>query len=500
MIRNQKQIKKLSGIIMQEKETKKALFWFRRDLRLNDNTGLYYALKENDVVAPVFIFDKSILSELPVEDRRVEFIWKCIESLKKQLKELGSDIVVRHAISEKEIPLLAKKFKVQAVYTNEDYEPRARQRDGIVKEKLQELGIEFKQFKDQVIFAKSEILTQQKQPYTTFTQYKNSWKKKLAEEEIKTYPVLNFYDKFAKFSADNFPTLEKLGFKSTNMNLMKLEANSIGAQSLFDRFRSKVIGHYKILRDIPYVAGVSYLSVHNRFGTISIRYLVSQIKQTINASSASRKENCEAWLDELIWREFYMQLLYHYPHIAYEPFKSEYKNFQWENNFTDLQSWCEGKTGYPIIDAAMTQLNQTGYMHNRMRMVTASFLTKDLLVDYRMGEEYFALKLLDYDLSANNGGWQWAASTGTDSAGYVRVFNPSRQSEKFDPEGRYIKKYLPIFADVPAKYLHEPWLYKNELEELGIQLGVDYPERIVNHDEQRIIALKEYDRINKLTK
>lgn len=482
-----------------EIKQRKALFWFRRDLRLEDNAGLYFALKECDLVAPIFIFDKKILNELPTEDRRVEFIWNILNNLKRELQSLGSDIVVKYGFSEQEVISLAKKFKVDAVYTNEDYEPNARQRDDTIRDGLANFNIEFKSYKDTVIFSQNDILTPQGQPYTVFTHYKNAWKKKLTKEEYKSYTVSNHYAKLAKFKFEALPSLESIGFKATNLSSMRLEASPNGAKELFERFKLKIIAHYKTLREVPSVSGVSYLSVYNRFGIISIRTIINQVFQLINVSDPKRAENAQCWLDELIWREFYMQLLYHYPHIAYESFKSEYKYFPWENNFTHFQSWCDGETGYPLVDAAMKQLNETGYMHNRLRMVVSSFLCKTLLIDYKMGEEYFALKLMDFDLSANNGGWQWAASTGCDNVPYLRMFNPIKQSEKIDPETRFIKKYLPIFKNVPSKYLHEPWKFKNELNELGVILGKDYPNPIVDYQERRKIALATYEKVEKLT-
>jgi deoxyribodipyrimidine photo-lyase len=485
---------------MEKENFKRGLFWFRRDLRLDDNVGLYNALKNCDTVASVFIFDKTILEDLPLEDKRIEFIMECIALLKKQLQDLGSDIVVKYAVSEKEIPLLAKKFKVHAVYANEDYDPKSRQRDGIIKEKLKEVNIEFNLFKDTVIFAKDDILTTHKSPYVVFNQYKIAWKKMLETKGLKISPVMNFYNKFAQFKSEDMPTLEKIGFKKTNLSEMKLRAGSEGAQILFERFKQKIIVHYKVLRESPAVAGVSYLSVHNRFGTISIRYLISQIQKMMSVSSENRRENCEAWLDELIFREYNMQLLYYYPHIAYEPFKSEYKFFPWENDVSLFQAWCDGKTGFPIIDAAMKQLNTTGYMHNRLRMIVATFLVKDLLVDYRMGEEYFSLKLLDFDLSANNAGWQWAASTGANSSNSIKFYNPTKQSEQFDTEGRFIKKYLPIFNDVPVNFIHSPWLYTEELKCFGIILGEHYPKRIIIHEDRKELSMGIYQKLNKLTK
>lgn len=482
---------------MEQKEEytkkRKALFWFRRDLRLSDNIGLYHALKECDVVAPIFIFDKAILDELPSQDKRIVFIWRCLSALKEQFKDIGSDIIVRYAYAEKEIVALAEKFKVDAVYTNEDYEPKARQRDGIIQDNLRNLNIEFKAYKDTVIFAKDDILNTAQRPFTVFSYYKNAWKKKISSEYYNPYHLYDDFDKFPKYSSTELPTLEEMGFDSKTQEEVKLEPGSWGAQILFDRFKEKIIPHYKILRDIPFASGVSYLSLHNRVGTISIRYLVSQVFSLMNVMHDKRKESCEAWLDELIWREFYMQLLYHYPHVAYKPFKSQFDNFPWENNAAYFLAWCNGKTGFPLIDAAMNQLNETGYMHNRLRMLVASFLTKYLLIDYRLGEEYFAKKLYDYDLSANNGGWQWAASTGCEAQSYTKIFNPVKQSMKFDPEARFIKKYLPELKNIPAKYLHEPWNYSKQLEELGIVLGKDYSLPIINHVTTKEYALKIFE-------
>jgi deoxyribodipyrimidine photo-lyase len=485
---------------MEQVNKRKALFWFRRDLRMNDNVGLYNALKECDSVAPIFIFDKTILEELPSQDRRVEFIWQCLNSLKIQFREFGSDIMVRYANAESEVSLLAQKFGVDAVYANEDYEPKARQRDGIIKDQLQEMGIAFKLYKDTVIFSKDDVLNTSGQPFTVFTSYKNNWKKKLNKSHYQSYKVTDFMDKLAQFQSNNIITLEEMGFQKTNLEEMHLEPGTLGAQILFDRFKEKIIPHYKILRDIPFSGGVSYLSLHNRVGTISIRYLVSQVIHLMSIMQDARKESCEIWLDELIWREFYMQLLYHFPHIAYEPFKSEYSDFPWENNPRHYLAWCDGKTGFPLIDAAMNQLNQTGYMHNRLRMLVASFLTKHLLTDYHLGEDYFAAKLLDFDLAANNGGWQWSASTGCDSQPYFRIFNPVKQSEKFDSEARFIKKYLPIFKNVPAQYLHEPWNYESQLKDFGIELGKNYPRPIIDHMERRKYALAVFEENFRLEK
>lgn len=485
---------------MSEKLYKKVLFWFRRDLRLEDNVGLFHALKDSDMVAPVFIFDKEILNNLPSEDRRVEFIFNCVQVLKKSLKDLGSDIIVKFSYAEKEIPDLAKKFKVDAVYVNEDYEPNARKRDLNIENDLKLSGIAFKQFKDTVIFAKNDILNSQSQPFPVFTSYKNAWRKKLIKEDYTPLKMEENFISLAKFNSNDFPDLNRMGFGKTNLNEMKLEPGNNGARILFNRFKEKIVFHYKLLRDIPYAGGVSYLSVHNRFGTISIRTMLFEVMSMMSSVDDKRKESCNTWIDELIWREFYMQLIYHYPKVVYEPFKQEYQDFPWENNFEWYSAWCDGKTGYPLIDAAMIQLNKTGYMHNRLRMMVASFLTKHLLIDYKLGEEYFAAKLLDFDLSANNGGWQWSASTGCDSQPYFRIFNPVKQSETFDPEARFIKKYFPIFSNVPAKFLHEPWKYEEELKQFGINLGEDYPRPIIDLASRRKFALEVFENHVKIIK
>lgn len=485
---------------MEQVKKRNALFWFRRDLRIHDNTGLYYALKECDSVAPIFIFDKSVLEQLPSQDKRIDFIWKCIATLKEEFRGLGSDLIVKYGYAESEIVSLAQKYHVDAIYANEEYEPKTRQRDAIVAEQLQPLGIEFKTYKDNVIFSPNQILNNAQQPYVTYSQYKTSWKKKISSLDYKSYQLNDYIDHLAQFVSTEFPTLESMGFDGNLLDDIKLEPGSWGAQILFQRFKEKIIPHYKLLRDIPFSGGVSYLSVHNRLGTISIRYLISEVMKLIAILNDSRKESCEVWLDELIWREYYVQLMYHFPKLAYEPFKSGFEDFPWENNPHFYLAWCNGKTGYPLVDAAMIQLNTTGYMHNRLRMLVASFFTKHLLIDYKLGEDYFAAKLLDFDLSANNGGWQWAASTGCEAQSYLRIFNPVKQSEKFDTEARFIKKYLPIFKNVPAQYLHEPWLYEKQLNDFGIKLGTDYPVPIVDHEERRKNALQVFNENFRLEK
>ncbi|NCP98045.1 deoxyribodipyrimidine photo-lyase [archaeon] len=473
---------------------KNSLFWFRRDLRLEDNTALYNALNNSDSVACVFVFDKSILEELSKNDLRVDFLWNCLNNLKKELRFLGSDLIIAHDYPENIIPIIADKYKVTSVYCNEDYEPNARKRDETIAQLLESKNIGFLSYKDHVIFAKDEILNNQGQTYTVFTQYSNAWKKKFKNSLIKDMNNEELFNKLAKFNAKDLISIEELGFSHTHVSKMKIGFSNKEASSLLNTFIEKRIKNYKITRDFPSISGCSYLSVHNRFGTISIRKVLREAlsfrEQNINA-----KESVDAWVGELIWRDFYFQLIYNHPRVIYEPFQGDFIDFPWENDMENFQKWCDGETGYPLVDAAMKQLNNTGYMHNRLRMVVASFLTKHLLVDYRLGEQYFAAKLLDFDLSANNGGWQWAASTGCDSQPYFRIFNPILQSEKFDPEGKFIKKMLPVFSLIDKKYIHNPSEFKDELKMLGINLGIEYPIPIVNHKQarQRTLSIfKEY--------
>ncbi len=395
------------------------LFWFRRDLRLQDNAGLYQALKENEEVIPIFIFDSVILDKLddPV-DRRVEFIHQAVASLKDALEKTGSTLLVFHGNPVK----IFKQLQPKAVYTNHDYEPYATKRDGEIKEILERKSISFKTFKDQVIFDKDEVIKEDGTPYTIFTPYSKKWKAGLNEFSLKSYPVEKYADNFKKTAPISIPSLSNLGFKETKPRFP-------------DRaIKQSIIEKYDTFRNFPGIAGTSRLSVHLRFGTVSIRKL----------ASVAVKKN-EVWLNELIWRDFYQMILWHFPHVETKAFKPAYDRIVWRNDPIEFEAWCEGRTGYPIVDAGMRELNGTGFMHNRVRMIVASFLTKHLLIDWRWGEAYFAQKLLDFDLAANNGGWQWAAGSGCDAAPYFRVFNPYIQTEKFDPERTYIKKWVPEY-------------------------------------------------------
>lgn len=465
----------------------KSLVWFRRDLRDYDHAALYHALQSSAQVYCVFVFDRDILDQLKDKaDRRVEFIWESVRELKAALLEKGGDLIVLHAQAQDEIPQLALRLQVDAVFTNHDYEPGAIARDLEVSTQLQTQGIAFKHFKDQVIFEQDEILTMAGKPYAVFTPYKNMWLKSVNDYHLQPYPVDSYVQHLANDHAHDLPSLESMGFERTNLASMRLPTGMQGGLSLFEDFKQR-IDRYQEARDFPAVKGVSYLSVHLRFGTISIRYLARSAMQAANAGA-------QTWLNELIWREFYVQILYHHPQVAHgHAFKAMFEHLPFPNDETLFQAWCAGKTGYPLVDAAMRQLNSSGFMHNRLRMVAASFLVKDLLIDWRWGERYFAEKLIDFDLSANNGGWQWAASTGCDAQPWFRIFNPITQSERFDTNGKFIRKYVPELLHCSDKEIHAPWLMPTLRQQLiNTIIGLDYPQPVVDHATQRALALSLY--------
>lgn len=422
------------------------LVWLRRDLRLDDQAALYHALKNETNVLPLFIFDTSILNLLPNKfDRRVDFIYQVLSDIKSTLNTLNSSLLVEYGDPIEVFNQLIAKFDIKCIYTNRDYEPTAIARDESVKKLLESKGIAFKTFKDQCIFEQSEIVKDDGSPYSIFTPYSRKWKSKLNDFYLKSYPCKKYYHHFYQGDDFKFPDLESLGFSKTDIVYNKFVLSR------------EIVRHYDKTRDFPALKGTSRASMHLRFGTISIRKLA---RYALDYN--------ETYLNELIWRDFYMMILYHYPKIVQHSFKADYDSIPWLNNRKDFKAWCEGKTGYPIVDAGMRELNTTGFMHNRVRMIVASFLTKHLLIDWRWGEAYFAEKLDDYDLSANNGGWQWAASSGCDAVPYFRIFNPEEQTKKFDPNREYIKKWIP------------------ELDSL------DYPKPIVEHKFARERTLSVY--------
>ena len=463
----------------------RTICWLRRDLRLHDHAALYHALKNSQSVQCVFVFDTRILEKLTdTQDRRVEFIWHSLSELNERLQSLGSRLQVLHGKPVEVIPALAREIDAEAVFCNHDYEPEAVNRDAAVADALAATDIAFHHYKDQVIFEQSEILNGSGKPYGVFTPYKNAWLKKLDDFYLRAYPTDRYFSALATSVAQAIPTLESLGFVPGKLNLQTMPTGESGAMKLFEDFTRR-IGLYKEARDFPSVKGVSYLSTHLRFGTISIRRLAEAARHVGGAGA-------ETWLSELIWREFYQMLLCHYPQLARgAAYKPQFNAIAFPNDAAKFAAWCEARTGYPLVDAAMRQLNQTGFMHNRLRMVVASFLVKDLHVDWRWGERYFAEHLLDFDLAANNGGWQWAASTGCDAQPWFRIFNPVTQSERFDPEGKFIRRYLPELLTCPDRWLHAPWLMPvSEQQRCGILIGQSYPQPVVDHAWARIKALE----------
>lgn len=478
-----------------------ALVWFRRDLRAQDHAALYHALRSARRVWCAFVFDTDILTPLPRADRRVEFIRESLVDLDTQLRALGqahgqahAGLIVRHGPAASEIVALARQLRVQAVYANRDYEPHAVERDNRVRGDLAHAGIAWHTSKDQVVFETDEVMTAAGTPYGVFTPYKNAWLKKLSPFYVRAYPVARHAAALAARPhewAAGVPTLGDIGFEPAGLQDLPIPTGSTGARALLDDFLER-IDDYHDTRDFPAVKGPSYLSVHLRFGTVSIRELARLAWDRARGGS----RGAEVWLSELIWRDFYHQVLHHHPHVVERAFRPEYDRIRWEHGKTaqaHFQAWCEGRTGYPLVDAAMAQLNQTGYMHNRLRMVTASFLVKDLGIDWRWGERYFAEKLNDFDLAANNGGWQWAASSGCDAQPWFRIFNPVTQSEKFDPSGRFIRRYLPQLAGLPDAALHAPWKARPvDLAAASLVLGEHYPQPIVQHDVARERTLARY--------
>ena len=423
------------------------IFWFRRDLRLHDNHGLYRALKSGLPILPIFLFDRHILDELSNKaDARVTFIHDELSNIKAKLEEMGSSLWVYYGTPLEAYKELTEQFNIQTVFTNHDYEPYAIQRDTNIQNFLKTQGIDFQTFKDQVIFEKSEVLTGQDKPYSVFSPYGRKWRATLTKSDYVPYPSENYWQAFAKINSFKMPSLSEMGFQQSDLPIPK-RSIQIPVIQTYDKTRN-----FPALQD-----GTTRMGIHLRFGTVSIRQMV------IRALALN-----DTYLNELIWREFYMQILYHFPQVVTKAFKPKYDNIPWRNNEQEFEKWCKGETGYPMVDAGMRELNTTGYMHNRVRMITASFLCKHLLIDWRWGEAYFAEKLLDFELSSNNGGWQWASSSGCDAAPYFRIFNPTSQLKKFDSKGEYVRRWIP------------------ELDSLS------YPRPIVEHKMARERALRVY--------
>ena len=466
-----------------------SLVWFRRDLRDFDHAALHAALTRSAAVHCAFVFDREILDALEdPADRRVEFIHDSVVELAAALARRGGALIVEHARARDAIPALAATLGVEAVFANHDYEPQARDRDAAVAQALADRGIAFHTSKDHVIFERDEVLAQSGKPFSVFTPYKNAWLNRLTPFHLRSHPIDAHAGALAPPTAavGAVPPLESLGFRRTNLRTLGVVAGMTGGAALFADFRTR-IDAYGHARDYPALKGPSYLSVHLRFGTASVRELAAFAQaRALEPDGAG----AATWLSELVWRDFYAQILWHHPHVVAAAFKAEYRALRFSGSPDRLAAWREARTGYPLVDAAMRQIDHTGYMHNRLRMIVASFLVKDLLVDWRLGEAYFAAKLIDYDLASNNGGWQWAASTGCDAQPYFRVFNPVAQSQRFDADGKFIRRYVPELAALDAKEIHAPWLVPPDVQKAkGVVIGRDYPSPIVDHALARQQAL-----------
>jgi deoxyribodipyrimidine photo-lyase len=475
-IRYERRIVTLPGD-SQNRPMNSALVWFRRDLRLSDNAALHQALLAARQVHCVFVFDRDILDGLENRsDRRVEFIWESVAELRLALVRHGGGLHVLHGAARRLIPEMAAHLQVDTVFAARDYEPFAVARDTEVAAALQSDGRTLHLVRDQVIFEADDLLNAAGRPFHVFTPYKRAWLGRVGEAELAAYPVEALLAKRALPSLPSpLPTLQSLGFQRSDL---RVRPGEMAAHALFAGFKARV-EHYRETRDYPALQGTSNLSVHLRFGTISIRELA-------RFAWRQNSEGAQTWLSELIWREFYQMLLWHYPETATRAFQEKYSDLPWPNPPGHFEVWCEARTGYPIVDAAMRRLNQTGTMHNRLRMIVASFLVKDLHVDWRLGERYFAEKLLDYDQAANVGGWQWSAGVGTDAQPWFRIFNPVTQSEKFDPLGTFIRRTLPELEQVPEKFIHAPWkMNATQQVACGVAIGADYPAPIVNHAQAR---------------
>ncbi len=479
------------------------LVWFRRDLRTDDHAALSVALERCRQVHCVFVFDRDILDPLPRADRRVEFIRESLVEVDASLRTLSGKedggLIVLHDTAAHALPALASALGVNAVFAARDYEPAAKARDAKMAAALAAQGVHFETLKDQVVFEGREILTQTGTPYGVYTPYWRAWAARLDAQAPATFDCTTHSHRLAarpKPYQHAVPALTEIGFTSTNLKELAIPTGMQGAQKLLENFWPRM-DHYQETRDFPAVKGPSYLSVHLRFGTVSIRQLLRlALQRHLDGSGGAT-----TWLKELVWREFYFQVLENFPHVSTQAFKQEYDRIVWDTGQeADMlfEAWAEGRTGYPLVDAAMRQLNATGYMHNRLRMVAGSFLVKHLGLDWRRGEAYFARMLNDFDLAANNGGWQWVSSSGCDAQPYFRIFNPITQSEKFDAQGKFILRYVPELQGLSGKALHAPWLAKPlELSAAGITLGKTYPHPVVDHAQAREKTLQRYAVVKK---
>ncbi len=456
---------------------KTVLHWFRRDLRVTDNTALSEAAQRAETVIPVFIFEDAFRTGPDVGAARLAFLLQSVESLRKNLAELGYELIIRRGKSEEVLQALAKETEAEAVFANKRYEPYAQRRDERIAAALLAVGVGFETFKDAVVWEETEILTQSEKPYTVFTPYSKAWKARpipLARPKLRPAP--------GKVARGKIRTEVLPQATSEVGHALRQSLPPAGERAALEQLRAFMaapVYKYGVARNFPAQAGTSGLSPHLRAGTIGIRAILAELKKSRAQADPTQAASCDVFLNELIWREFYLQVLHNFPHVTKGAFRPEYDRLEWSENRDHFEAWCQGRTGYPIVDAAMRCLNATAAMHNRLRMIVAMFLTKDLLLSWQWGERYFMQQLVDGDMAANNGGWQWSAGTGTDAAPYFRIFNPVAQAEKFDPEGAFVRQWVPELKDFPGSQIHQPW--ENPL----LLSKSKYPERIVLHGEQR---------------
>lgn len=464
---------------------KRVIHWFRRDLRLSDNTALSAAASRAEDIVPVFVWENTYFGSAGLGERQLAFLTGAIMALRDSLRERRYELIICYGRPEIELPKLCKRVRAEAVFCNRGYEPDEKRVEGRVFSALNAAGLGFESYKDSVVWEEQEILTQAGRPFTVFTPYARAWKARPIPAPKPALEWRRAETRRAKIKSVDLPVLS--GVMENSSARAAQDASEKAALTTLAKFMSGPVYEYAALRDYPARDGTSHLSPHLRFGTIGIRTVLAALRKARSrARSVGEKESCYVYLTELIWREFYNQILANFPHVAHGSFRPEYDALDWSENRTHFDAWCNGITGYPIVDAAMRCLNATGWLHNRLRMIVAMFLSKDLLINWQWGERYFMRKLVDADLAANNGGWQWSASTGTDAAPYFRIFNPVAQGQKFDPNGDFVRRWVPELASFPADLIHQPWKSPAALE------GTAYPHRIVLHEEQRLKAIKMY--------
>lgn len=478
---------------------KKSIFWFREDLRINDNAGLWNALKESENVLCIYIFNKNEIDNIGFNNKRHQFIWNSVQQLKLSLKMIHSDLFLFHDTPEEIFPQIIKQYQIDAVFTNETYTLHQRQNEFNVQKELSQKNIPFFSIKDSCIFSKNELLDKNETPYISLSKYSKAWLNKVSPDYYQFFNISDLSSRLQHFKqAVNLHPLEiKIHNNRQPSDFKQLGASPEYASRILDNFLTNKVSNYSDISSLPIEGCVSYLSPYLNQGLLSIRQALSfALKHGENHPDS--KDGCNSWINQLILRDFYSNISYHFPRTLYEPFLSRFEGFHWENNMEYFHKWCIGMTGYPLVDAAMRHFNQFGYMHQNLRKLTSSFFTKHLLIDYRLGEKYFAEKSIDFHPIFNNAGWQWAASTGAESQSFFKIINPISFSEKFDQEAKFIKKYVPELRLVDSKYLHDPYKYRTELLTFGIRLGTDYPEPIVENQAARQKAIWKFEKFSKI--